>query len=310
MSVSWYIRGSDPAPKADPVLIKVAQGDGLSAVLTKLEDKRAINSAAAVGLMVRFKGLKPKLTPGTYRVIPGSEIPTIFTQLQTPFQIAVRVPEGWWIRRVAERLESQGFCKAEDYIALANDPARFQKQVKFKLPAKTLEGYLFPDTYHLDPDDGAEQLIAKQLASFGKRVIPLVNEPNKVHRALVIGSMVEAEVAKSHERSKVAGIIENRLRIRMPLQIDATVLYALQKWQVLGPGVVNKVDSPYNTYRIPGLPPGPIGSPGLASIEAALKPATTDKLYYVALPDQSHLFARTYAEHLANIRKARAATRG
>jgi UPF0755 protein len=95
----------------------------------------------------------------------------------------------------------------------------------------------------------------------------------------------------------------------MPLQIDATVLYGMQEWKVLGPGQVRKVDSPYNTYLIKGLPPGPIGSPGKKSVEAALKPATLNSLYYVALPDKTHLFSESYSGHLANIRKARAQAR-
>ena len=118
---------------------------------------------------------------------------------------------------------------------------------------------------------------------------------------------IEAEVAQDRERPVVAGLIENRTRIGMLLQIDATVLYALQEWKELGPGVVKTVESPYNTYIHAGLPPGPIGSPGFKSIEAALKPKANPYLYYVALPDRTHMFSADYAGHLANIRKRKAA---
>jgi UPF0755 protein len=138
----------------------------------------------------------------------------------------------------------------------------------------------------------------------------ILPEDADLQRVLTVASMVELEAARDDERARIAGVIENRLRRGMRLEIDATVLYAEQNWRELGPGQVRKTDSPYNTYRRGGLPPGPIGSPSLKSIQAALRPERHGYLFYVARPDRSHYFAATYPDHLANIRRARAERAG
>jgi UPF0755 protein len=219
----------------------------------------------------------------------------------------VRIPEGWWISRVAKRLEEKEVCKADEYVALAKQPEKFQKDVSFKLPAGSLEGYLFPDTYDLPPMIGAEETIRRQLKTFESKVVTPLKNPKNLARLVTVGSLLEAEVAQDSERPIVAGLIENRIAKGMKLQVDATVLYALQEWKELPPGVVSTVISPYNTYRISGLPPGPIGSPSFKSIAAAANPKPNSYLYYVALPNKTHLFAADYAGHLANIRKRQAA---
>lgn len=291
------------------VLVKVKKGDGLTALLAELETKGVIKSSSATGIFVRLKGPNPSLKPGTYNVKPGSTWPQIVAQLGEPYFISVRIPEGWWIKRIAERLEKEGVVSAADYIDAANNGADTAKGLGYPFPEGSLEGYLYPATYQFEPGVSAKEIVQRQLKAFVTSVAPLIKDPAKTHKVLTVASMVELEVAKDHERPKVAGIIENRLRIGMPLQIDATVLYGMQEWKVLGPGQVRKVDSPYNTYLIKGLPPGPIGSPGKKSVEAALRPATLNSLYYVALPDKTHLFSESYSGHLANIRKARAQAR-
>jgi UPF0755 protein len=220
------------------------------------------------------------------------------------------LPEGWWITRTAERLEENGVCAADEYRRLADDPSQFQKSVKFKLPTGSLEGCLFPDTYDLPPLLGARATIERQLQAFESKVLPILPEDADLQRVLTVASMVELEAARDDERARIAGVIENRLRRGMRLEIDATVLYAEQNWRELGPGQVRKTDSPYNTYRRGGLPPGPIGSPSLKSIQAALRPERHGYLFYVARPDRSHYFAATYPDHLANIRRARAERAG
>jgi UPF0755 protein len=168
---------------------------------------------------------------------------------------------------------------------------------------------LFPDTYDFPPMMGARAVIERQLRTFEQRTEGKLDQRSDLARVVNIAAMVELEAKLDRERPVIAGVIENRLRKPMRLQIDATVLYALGEWKVLPPGVVNTIQHPYNTYLNDGLPPGPIGSPGLASILAAANPQETNALYYMAMPDGSHLFTSSYSQHLVNIRVARAAAR-
>lgn len=249
------------------------------------------------------KAVGPK--SGTIEVWPGMTFDEVIAALQTPVRQMVRVPEGWWIKRTAARLEEKGVCKAEEYIDLANNPSEFKDSIGFTLPEDSLEGYLYPDTYDFPPQLGARRAILMQLKNFESRVIKEIGDGD-LHRALTVGSMIETEAAVDDERPIVAGVIENRLKQNMRLQLDATVLYGLQEWRRLGAGEVNRVDSPYNTYKINGLPPGPICSPTIKSISAALNPASHNYLFYVRGEGLTHLFSSTYEEHLANIKKSNA----
>lgn len=282
----------------------------LEQALAQLQQRGIVRDAWATMVVARFQRQEATVRDGTYRLRPGMSSDQVFRALRRPIRQMVRLPEGWWIRRTAKRLEEKGVCRADEYIAAASDAARFREQLPPGAPQTgSLEGFLFPDTYDLPPLLGADAVVERQLAAFRLKVSPRISDPGKVRRAIIIASMVELEAKLDPERPIIAGVIENRLRIRMPLQIDATVLYALQEWKELPPGVVNTIESPYNTYRIVGLPPGPIGSPSAASVAAALAPARHNYLYYVALPDGRHLFAETYAQHIANIRTRQRALR-
>ncbi|MFS0839812.1 endolytic transglycosylase MltG [Paenibacillus sp. 1P03SA] len=178
-----------------------------------------------------------------------------------------------------------------------------------------LEGYLFPDTYDIPKDATEQKLITLMVDQLDKRLQNLPADwKDKLkasgltfHQMMTIASLIEREVVVDEERPLVASVIYNRLKIKQPLQIDATVQYALgkQKERLLESDL--KIESPYNTYKNPGLPPGPIASPSLASIKAALYPAESKYFYYVTKKDgsQGHLFGETYAQHLANIEKSK-----
>lgn len=277
-------------------------------VVQRLVDADVIANYRAFDLYAQYKSALQSVKPGMYKFVPNMTVDQVIASLNSPIRQMVRLPEGWWIARTAKRLEENKVCTAQEYIDLANDAEKFRKANPW-LPkqAKTLEGFLYPDTYDLPPTLGAERVINLQLATFKKRVL----EPEKnffdLYKIVTIASMVELEAKLDSERPMVSGVIHNRVNKSMRLEIDATVLYALQEWKVLGPGIVGTVDSPYNTYRNSGLPPGPIGSPSQKSIQAAMNPQKHGYLYYVAKGDLSggHLFAPTYSQHLANIRIAR-----
>jgi UPF0755 protein len=230
------------------------------------------------------------------------------------------IPEGYTAKQIAARLAAKGFVNKAEFMALLQKPDQFAGDgVKSanggggQLVA--LEGYLFPETYSL-PVDSTEQEIAqtmvtqldKELATLPKGWDKQLAKLNlTMHELLTVASLIEREVVVDKERPIVASVIYNRLKIGQPLQIDATVQYLLSKQKERLLYADLKVDSPYNTYKRKGLPPGPIANPSLASIRAALYPASTNYYYYVTKKDgtSSHLFAETYAQHLNNIAKSK-----
>lgn len=295
-----------PMPTGPSKYVRFETAASHALIFHDLEQQGIVRDGRAARVYARLKGAPQPIAPGTYRVAPGMTVDQIIVALKKPVQRMVRIPEGHWISRVAERLENEGVCGAAEYIALANQPELFEGMVDFPLPKDSLEGYLYPDTYDLPPLIGAKDVVARQLKAFERKAWPLLKEAKDPHRVLTIASMVELEAALDKERPIIAGVIENRIKKGMTLDIDATVLYAEGKWRVLGPGQVRKVKSPYNTYLNRGLPPGPIGSPSEASITGAMNPASHPWLFYVARPDRSHTFTSTYAEHKAAIVRNRA----
>lgn len=298
-----------PMPAGPAQVIRYPAKMPISTVLSDLEKRGIIKSAAAMGVYAKYRSKVVAVDDGTYSLKPGMTTNEVFKALQTPITVRVTVPEYYWIDRTAKLMEEKGVATKQEFDELAAKPAEFKDAVEFPLPQKSLEGYLFPDTYKIEPMVGAKSVITQQLKTFQKRVWEGLNKPKNLHRAVIIASLVEREAKLDSERPMVAGVIENRLAKGMPLEIDATVLYAQQDWHEPTPADIRNTISPYNTYLNKGLPPGPICSPGLKSIQAALNPARHDYFFYVALPDGSSLFARTYDEHRQNINKRRRALR-
>lgn len=289
-------------------LVRFEGAKTLGSALLDLEKKGVVRSARAIRIYATLVRREKGVGTGTYSVQPGMTASEILDALEKPIKQMVRIPETNWSRRTANYLEQKGVVVANAYLNLVQRPKDFQDAVSFPLPKfGTLEGYLYPDTYDLPPMLGARQVILRQLKAFETKVIPVVGERKDMQKVLTVASMVEMEVMKDNERPIVAGVIFNRLAKGMRLQIDATINFALQVWRPLTLKDLTDTDSPYNTYRVAGLPPGPICSPSLKSIEAAVHPAKHDYLYYVAMPDGHHLFSKTYEEHLANIAKRKAA---
>lgn len=214
--------------------------------------------------------------------------------------------EGLSIRDMAALFEQQGFGARQAFIDAASKPDPIRA---LDPAAADLEGYLFPDTYALPRRATAETLVGMMVARFLKQVGGDLSgrataAGMNVHQAMTLASIVEKETGKAEERPLVAAVYANRLKIGMGLQCDPTVIYALQR---TGRDTKNltredlQYDSPYNTYRYAGLPPGPIASPGKASIDAALQPASVPYLYFVSRNDGSHAFATTLEEHNKNV---------
>jgi UPF0755 protein len=224
------------------------------------------------------------------------------------FVIPVTFPEGLTIAEMAKIFEEHGLGTAASFTAAARDVGEIRD---LDPVAKDLEGYLFPETYSLSRQTDAAKLVRLMVAGFMHALSPGAREAAaarglSIRQLVTLASIVEKETAKADERPVVAAVYTNRLRIGMPLQCDPTVIYALTRAHRYD-GNIHKADlsfdSPYNTYRYPGLPPGPIASPGRASLEAAANPAPADYLYFVSRNDGSHEFARTLDEHNRNVQK-------
>lgn len=295
---------ADASPRPSPLKnIRVERSTPLSTVLVRLERDGVIRSAWTTELLARWNRRNMVVPSGTYAVSPRMSPAQILESLQTPIRQMVRLPETNWARRNANLLERKGVCTADEYLALVRQPEAFQDVVSFPLPKGTLEGYLYPDTYELPPQLGARGVIERQLRNFERRVWEPLGKPADLHRLVLIGSLVELEVKFDAERAKVAGVIENRLRIGMPLQIDASINYALQEWRPLLRSEYRSVVHPHNLYLNRGLPPSPVCSPTVKSIRAAQKPAAVPYLYYVAMPDGTSVFATNLDDHERNFQR-------
>jgi UPF0755 protein len=307
-----------PAAEAHrPEKVEVPEGSGVARIGDILEREGIIRSALAFHFYVRWHGAGRRLKPGHYTLSGDMSLAQILLQLKAgpgksgDDRIRVTVPEGYTLKQIASTLREKDVTDDKAFLKLAADPGAFSAfDLGFTLPKESLEGYLFPDTYEFLPHTPAAQVVEEMLMNFGRRFArpkqqEIVASGRGLNDVVTLASLIEREAKVPEDRPRIAGVLDNRLKHDMRLEVDATVLYALghHKGHVLYKDL--RVDSPYNTYRNKGLPPGPIANPGLPSLEAALHPEKNDYLYYLAQPGGAHLFSRTRAEHEAAIRKVR-----
>jgi len=293
---------------ASPQYFRVEKGETIAEVLERLQRDQIIGSASKVRLHHKLFGSDQKLRRGTFVVSAADAGDVVLKKLlsEAPVRQMVLIREGLWASEVAAALAAKLVADKQRVLELERNPAVMGELPPFILPAKGLEGYLYPETYDFPPLMGAEEAIERMLAEFESDVyVPLGKpDPIKLRSWVIVGSMIELEAKKENERARISGVIYNRLMKGMPLQIDATVVYGLGKRRKLRQSDY-LLDHPYNTYKLKSLPPGPICSPRAASIFAAAKPEKHNYFYYVAMPDGSHRFARTYQEHLHNVSLSR-----
>jgi peptidoglycan lytic transglycosylase G len=291
--------------------VEIPHGVSRRTVSHMLSQNGIIRSALAFEIYAR-RHPRRTLVAGEYffdHPLSGKEV---FWKLANGevFEQPFTVHEGDTIFDIAANLEAEKYMKGADFLAAARDASQIQDMVP---GAKTLEGLLFPATYNLPHNASAHDLTAMMVRKFREamqQVAPDRMDPltpgTPLLSVITLASLVEAETPKTEERPLVAGVYTNRLRESMLLQCDPTVIYALKQVDRYNPPLLLKdlrYDSPYNTYMHPGLPPGPIGNPGQASLKAALDPAPTDYLYFVANTQGGHYFASTLAEHNQNVAK-------
>jgi UPF0755 protein len=291
------------APASSPITadVRVEPGDSLAAVARKLRDQKLILNEKVFSLWARLAGVEKKIHRGLYRfdsALPAREILDRMVMGKAVFQ-SITIPEGLTIREIAELLGKMQIADREKFLAQATDPELLGSLGQEE---KGLEGYLFPDTYHFTPATPEKDILLAMAERFRKAIQPLLAQLSdgvrlSPHEIVTLASVVEKETGVEAERPLVSAVFHNRLKRQMPLQSDPTVIYGLKNFD----GNLTRKDlrdpSPYNTYRIAGLPPGPICNPGLSSIQAALHPADVPYLYFVSKNDGTHLFSESLEEH-------------
>ncbi|NTU70818.1 MAG: endolytic transglycosylase MltG [Coriobacteriia bacterium] len=310
------------APQVDvtpgkTVRVRVASGSSTRDIANKLLDAGVIANPNGFALHSRLVGADGRMQPGTYELTTGMSNADAIAVLETgPLLdlISVTIPEGFRVDQVAERLERVAGIPKKEFLALAEHEApRFAERhpALAGVYKGSLEGYLFPKTYRLKPGTTAEQAIEIMLSQFDEETASLdysYAESRGLTRAQVVtmASMIERESRLDSERPKVASVIYNRLDRDMRLKIDATIEYVLREKRLRLTNADLYTKTPYNTYLHKGLPPGPISSPGIASLQAATAPAQTDFIYYVLTgKDGSHTFTTNLADFLVAKKKSK-----
>ncbi|HJP66080.1 MAG TPA: endolytic transglycosylase MltG [Actinomycetota bacterium] len=309
----WAIGASGPQK---PVVLIIPPGATGSDVADLLKDKGIIRNTTAFKLFARFRGFSSGFEAGKYDLKTNLSVQDVIDILKEgPIVESVRAtfPEGLTVDQMADRAHQQLGIKASAFAKLAKS-GDFSLDPYLPEGTKTVEGFLFPSTYDFLKDVDAKGAIDRMLQEFKTQAAKLPWQNAKAlhvtpYEVVVIASMIEREARVQADRPKIAAVIYNRLKIDMPLGIDATVRYAVDK--PTGPLTQSDlhVDSPYNTRQVAGLPPTPIASPGLASLQAALSPAKADYLYFLVVDPSTgrHEFTDSYQEFLELKRQAQGA---
>jgi len=290
--------------------VEIPSGTGTAEIRRRLVEAGVVSDDLAFRAALMWTGQSRALKAGEYRFDRPMSVVEVVEKLARGdvYGHPITFPEGLTIREMAEIVESHGFGKAEEFIKAARDGSLVND---LDPAAKDLEGYLFPETYTLPRGTPVATLVSLMVDRFRDTYTALEAKRGgqadlSTRQIVTLASLVEKETGKAEERPLVAAVYRNRLTRNMAMQADPTVVYALVKAGTYD-GNIRKgdlsFDSPYNTYKYAGLPPGPIASPGRAAIEAALAPADVEYLYFVSKNDGSHAFAETLAQHNANVQE-------
>ncbi len=289
-------------------VVFIPKGSGVRQIRFLLAEKGLIEDDIRFLILARLTGLAGHLKAGEYRISFGTTPLQVLQILEKGIVLSHRVtiPEGLNLWQVTDILVSDGWVNREQFLELLHKPSVARL---FGLKQLNLEGYLFPDTYTLVRGELNEKAIIALMVQGFHKVWQSLDWKNDLeltrHQIITLASLVEKETGAPEERTLVASVFHNRLRKGMRLQSDPTVLYGVvgEKGPITRSDL--KRETPYNTYVIKGLPPGPICSPGRASIQAVLKPAETTFLYFVSKNDGTHYFSKTLREHNKAVRKYR-----
>ena len=285
------------------LVVEIPSHVGVTAIARHLEAEGAVRSAWVAVVVATLRGDARRLKAGEYEFPQGASTIDVVRMVESGRvrQHPVLHPEGATVRELATVLEAARLARADDVIRVANDPVFLAAQ---NIDGPSVEGYLFPDTYQFVRGLKVEEILGRMVQRMRTKLTPdIVARASArglgVHQLLTLASIIEREAAVPEERRLIAAVFWNRLQLAMPLQADPTVQYALGKERRTLTRADLATDHPFNTYRSAGLPPGPIASPGISAIEAALDPAPVKYLYFVAISadGRRHHFSTTVEDH-------------
>lgn len=290
-----------------PVIMDIMANASFNTVILQLKDAGIITQPLRFKILARIKGDDKRLKAGEYKLSPAMTPLEVLDTLVNGQVVLHRltVPEGFTIREIAAELQRTGLASAQDFMALATDS---RLAAELDIPAATLEGYLFPDTYFFPKGVPARTIISQMVQRFHEQFSPDWYSRARqldltIHEVVTLASIIEKETGDSAERPTISSVFHNRLKKKMRLESDPTVIYGIEDFD----GNITRrhltARTPYNTYLIRGLPPGPIANPGRLAIEAALYPAQTDYIYFVSKKDGTHYFSTSFAEHNEAVRR-------
>ena len=296
----WY--WGRPTNEKPPRQVHISRGTSAQQIGYLLERENLIRSAAVFSWTVRLKGLSQQLEAGTYWLDGSRSTEEVIEDLlRAPIQTRrITIPEGLTRHEIASQLQASGLIDSAQFIADTENPKQIRQ---LGIEASTLEGYLFPETYFFDIETDEGRIITAMVEEFHRVFTDSLSARLEelgfsLHQAITLASIVEREAAIAEERPIISGVFHRRLKLNRRLESCATVEYALGVHKKRLTNADLHVKSPFNTYRHIGLPPGPIGNPGQASILATLYPSETEYLYFVARGDGTHIFSRNNIEHV------------
>lgn len=288
----------------EEIIFKVEKGEGLFQVSKKLENKDLIKNNLPFEIYVMLRNDFDNLKRGSYKLSPSMSVAEIAQKIIKGDVINIKLTfiEGWNNEQVANHLERNNIFKKESFLESLKNYKGNSKLFK-KIPESVrLEGYLFPDTYSIEEDISPSKLIKKMISNLQNKLSDEIGEDlsveeKKLHEVIIMASLIEKEVKTYKDKRLVSGIAWKRIENNIPLQMDATIVYITGRNSTKIPLEETKIDSPYNTYKYKGLPPGPICNPGLESIKAALNPKESNYWYYLSAPSGETIFSKNLLEH-------------
>ena len=308
-AAAWFFVYLPFGPSTE-TFVEIPVGTGTIGIAQQLQQAGVIRNAYAFEAMKEYKG--GSLKAGEYRFDHPAPLAEVYARLVKGdvYTLTLVVPEGYNIFDIAQAVGAAGLGSSEAFLAA--EQKHTELIAKWNPGASSLEGYLFPDTYKFSRHATPVQMLSAMVKRFGQQAARLGLSERDAAQTVTMASLVEKEVHIDAERPVVASVFENRLAAGMPLQTDPAVIYA-SLLRGTWTGVIHQSelhsDSAYNTYAHVGLPPGPICNPGVAALKAAIQPATTDYLYFVADANGATKFARSLEEHNGNVAAYRAGTR-
>ena len=302
-----YIQIAVPLKLSAPVQIKVPAGSALSKVAIDLEQQGVVRNALVIKLLARWQQQGGQIQAGNYRFSDPSTPGEILNRLIAGDveKVSLTIPEGFTLAQIIERIVTKNFGEKSTLNALLGDVDFIHS---LGIEADSLEGYLFPETYLFAPGINEKSLLKMMVRELQRHLNNELQQQAKaqglsLHQWLTLASIIEKETGIVAEMPLISSVFHNRLKRNIPLQTDPTVIYGIKNFD----GNITRkhltTKTPYNTYMMRGLPTGPIASPGLAAIKAAVNPTESKLLYFVARGDGGHQFSKTLKEHNAAVRK-------